>query len=977
MPVNFKATFETPILASYDAGEILNSDVLCEKIVQYYKETLKTGFPAGAPPTPFTTTEPNGRLMEEILKLYFQSKEIVALEAAIENIREGQQRTLEKEALLNADLLENGREQLELSQQIITLGLRLERILLGLIKLINNKIGQVTRIVESDIESIVDIDNLRQQGTNQLDSYIVRIETVREIPNLITNSLSDINVLNVAEKLSLVASIPTFLSTFLTELRTDASSGSILLQSTLKQLLQTISEIISILEVLKSRDVKGLEELALTNPEVRTIKENFEALNQESAILSRRLRKLKEQEGGLLNDINLQVTSKLENYTEQLKVKTSTLSKKTSRTEQKQTRLAFIKEKLEKVQEESEEKGRVIQEKLRRLEEITRVVQSVALIPPQLISLIGDIVNEGVTFAEEALEAGSKQALLFQQLGSIYAFEYDRINSQYRDLATNAKTGVNILTSLTDNIDDPVAVANAAAVSAIEIQTNIRTINENLSKSGISRFSQVILAPVYAGISGPFTISSFLESRRPKFNQIYIRAEDLFRRVETLTGRSRSNKFPKLENTISARELLVFLEKIFKKIEFIQARLERELETLGGEIVEIKERVEQKTKTLVENTFAPVAALIQSTREKANTIRERSEEQLRVSEDLQRISTAGVYLASAIKDGISLTSNISQGNFRLNENERVIDSLFANYIRTQRSLDGKSNLKSAISELITNSQPSVTNLTRDELEVFKQLQSIKDQWRIFESSYIILTAFINNPPPLDETLTIIRSSFANNRAVNSIRDRVVDFFELVSNTRNPIQVLNFIIALKLENFNIGPVENYLFSIEQSFPTFFPNIEGETGFLISVFRSIKKAFNRLKNKINVFVEKNIYNGLQQRIQRQRERIEAKAEARLKAAQEKQTDKEGVSLAAVINQSLKAFWAQATWVGAVQVQVINPGSSPILRLNVPADGGFANYIAEISKTMQAHLATVSGTYIQQTPVGPITLPWQGYI
>ena len=982
MPVQFKATFEQPLLADITAGQVFGGDTLAEKIAQYYNLTVQTGTPTGTIPGTgtFTTSAPREQLMANILKLYYKTADISLLRDNIEEIATNIDNLQSKGRELQTQLFQAIEDQKNLLQDLALVGIELERVIQTAIRAINNKVDQFNNIANSDVTLLLEQIAAQQIGpfVGLPDKYITKIEVIQALPDRVSGILNGLTPFNLAAKLQEITSIPTFILSLGTDLVGDLTLTGQILKSTLDKLSGLIQALIKVIEaVINPRlAIALLAELASSDPDIRSISEGLERVDRRTNDINKRLRANKRLRETILERITREVTSRIEKYQIILERKGQELALKNANVTKLQSKIQFIAEKVEVVNSEVKERVDKALEIVRLINDGIQTVQRILSIIPEAFRLIDDTVNEITSFVSQLEQEATQTVLQYEQLGSLYKNQYDQISSQFENLGTSVISGTEKLANLTNLINDPAATANALLFSARDIELNTRTVLRNLTEQSLNRYGTILLAPVFAGLAGPLDITEFLQRRSERYNQLYIRGQrlyydalDSYEQISALIdGRPYKKANRQLDadlfDKLSAKDFFIKLNKLFLKIEKIKVKLESKIAELTNRVERYREEAELKLKEYAKTVFKQQIAQVESAKEKANSIKEEVDEELQQKRDIFIIAEAIAYAAAGINDGVNIVNNIVQGNINLQPNEGPLNSLFRNY--------------SQLSRIIANERPDNTILNQ-----------IKKNWKQLDAVLLIAKLMEElTQQNADAILSQLRLSLANNQAVNSVRQAIVNFIEIIRSGADPLRLLNFVLDLRLEQFTVTPVQDYLYNVEQTFykpaRVFAKEILGteiQGSLIIKLFELLANYYKKVKRLIDNFIETKLVKPLEESLKKKQEKLEKQVEDKVKARLKKRVDAEGKFLTFALYQSLLAYWTGATWQGTGltgTVIVISPGTFPTPPANIPAEEGIANYVGEISRIFQQHITTITGTYILQLPppATPAIVPWVGY-
>ena len=985
MPVQFKATFEQPLLADITAGQVFGGDALAEKIAQYYNLTIQAGTPIGTAPGTgtFTTSSPREQLMANILKLYYKTADITLLKDNIEEIGTNINNLQEKGRILQSELLQAIDDQRILLQDLALIGIELERVVSTTIRVANKKAEEFSNIANSDVGLLFEQLAAQQLGpfVNLPDKYITKIETIQALPQRVNTIFEGITPFNLAAKLQELTSIPSFILTIGSDLVGDFTTVGQILKSTLDKLNNLMQDILRLIEALVNPKtaLTALADLVKNDPDIREIVQILDNINRRLDSINKRLRANKRLRETILERITREVTTRIEKYQIILERKGKELALKNANVTKLQSKIQFIAEKVEVVNAEVKERVDKALEIARQVDQVLQLIQRILQIVPETFRLVDDTVREITTFIEQLEQEATQTVLQYEQLGSLYQNEYNALSQQFEELGTSTIAATQKLGDLAGLINNPVATANAILVSAAEVEENIRQVSNLFTRQSLSRYSTVLLAPVFAGLAGPSDIANFLERRADRYNQLYVRGQrllhealDSYEELEALLNGTQYTKKqrtvdPNLFGKLSAKEFFVKLNKLFAKLDKVKIKLEAKVLQLTDRVERYRKEGEDKLKEYAKTIFKKQLAQVESAKEEADSIKAEVDDEIQQKRDILVLAEAALYAGSAISNGVNIANNLAQGNILFRNNESQLRSLFRNY--------------SEVSIRILDERPN------DAI-----LEAIKRSWLKLDAAILIgkLMEELTQQNAAD-ILNQLRLSVANNQAVNSVRQAIINFIEIIQSGADPLRLVNFVLDLRLEQFTLTPVQNYLYNLEQTFykpaRIFAREVLGandedlQGSLIIKLFELLQKYYIKVRQEIENFVATKLVKPLEEAIKPKEAKIKKQFEDKVKARASKRLDAEGKFLTFALYQSLLAFWTGATWqgVGVVgPVIVTSPGILPTPPANIPAEKGIANYVAEIARIFQQHLQTISGTYVLQLPppAAPQIVPWAGY-
>ena len=1015
MPVNFKTTFEQPLLQAFDNGQIFSGDDIAQYITQYYVSTIKTGIgPIGTPPNPYLTADTRARLMQDIISLYYQAKDIDLLQSNIGDTIENINNLTQKGAKLQQEITAVVRDVSQTAQEIALLPVEFIRLVESLIKFIKDAIDRVNILVTQQVVTLFDtVPFVNDEAfINSFEKYRVKLETIRDFPTTIQNIFSDITPFNAVDKINQFVQLPTFVTSLYTDAKNDFTSVGLLVADIGKKLEIAFIEILNIVRaIINPQDaIALLENLASSNTSLRTVLDKLKRFQERSDFLNKKLSKLNKKRDELFERVEREVNSRIEKYQKVVEDKAKELQAKISKALSTESKIKFIAETTKSVNDEiqriNKKIGPVVREIVKTLDRAQRIV----VLVQQLVSLINDIQTEIISFVNQIQAQATKTKQLFEELGSLYQNEYQNVLNLLEQEQQSFQLTATTLENLVSQTPNPAEGANSLAIAAQEIKTNTERLIANFNRRGLSRYLTIVSAPILAGSATYFDMEQFLEFNSRKYNSIYTRAQvivnsilDLYDEIKADIDKKpyvRQNR--KVEsvrdNALSTNELFKKLDKLFVKVDKVRELIQKKILELQELIQKYIDLAIKKAEEFFNRLLKPVTSFIDDKKEEINGKFNDIQAKLLEKKQLVYYSLAAGYAGLAAKDLAQFIANVVQGDYKYNSNEKLLRNGFNNYLQINRYIKKATAFEKITPQQFQNgfegilvgaasgTTSTLPNLTTQEQADKQKFDKILEYLRQLDS---VITIVLNIGNELQNNGEVIinqlRLSFANNATINAVRQTIIDIIELLRKFKTPLQLISFIKNIELKQFKLSGVATYLVSIEETF--FGRDVkdainslglknEIPDSIILYVLEKLQTVYNKIITTAENFIQTKLEE-VKDRIATKIEKAQEKAKKALETQIKKKADIDGKLLTAALYSSLVAFWAGATWnnpAGDIVI-VTSPGSVPP-PLNTPAEGGSSNYVSEITKALELHLKTIGGTYIQQTPQGPVTIPWIGY-
>jgi hypothetical protein len=1014
MAVNFTPTFKQPLTAAFDQGLVFSGTDIAKYITRYYVDTVKTGIgPIGTPPNPYLTADSRSNLMESILSLYYQTNDISNLQGNIKDLTTNINNLVNKGQKLQQSISSTVSDITQTTQLISRLPSEFIQLAQALITFIKNNVNSVDDLVNNQVVTLFDtIPFVDDEGfKTTFDKYKVKLETLKDLPTSLKTLMSDITPFNATEKIVYISSLPAFIGSLATDTRGDLSYVGLLISDVTKKLEIAFLELLNVIQAIidPQKSLQLLESLITTNTDLKKVYDKLKTFVTKQALLGNKLKKLNTKRDELLERVEREVNQKIDKYKKVIDDKIKALQTKIESAITTQNKIKFITETTKSVKGEitilANKVKKIINEivkNITRLQKILTIIQAVA-------SLINDIKNEVESFLKEVKTQATKTSMLFEQLGSLYQSEYNRVLDQIQSQQQGIQNTTNILVGLTDQLESPSQYVNNIALSISDINSSLTKAKSLFTQKGLDRYVGVAIAPILSGVSSYVNLKQYLEFSSKNYNVIFQKAQTTVNEALDLYDEIKADveKRPYVKVNrplVKIRDLALTSEDLFKKLEFLFTKLNKVKKLITDRIEKLQNDVQtyinlglEKTKAFFDKLLKPVNSFVDDKKRKIENKFEELQDKLVEKKQLINYSLAIGYAGLAVKDLGLLISNINQGSYRYNDNQKYLDNGFNNYLKINRYIQKaskyesitpqqfKNEIQSLVVESTTQSSTVAFSLTTEEQAQKNKFAKISTYLRELDSVIAILIN-LKDTVKVDGKLIIeqLKAEVISNSAIKYVNQIVIDFLELLKNFQSPLQIINFINSVDANQLKSSGSVTYLIALEETFFSKIKKILKEQGVVKDIpdsvvmylFTKIQTLYNNILNTVDVFIKDKIEElkaTINRKIEKIQDRVKKSAAKRLKSA----VDFEGKALTAALYSSLIAFWAGSVWTNPAGdvVTVTSPGSLPP-PLNIPSADGTTNYIDQISNALEFHLKTISGIYIQQTPQGPVTIPWIGY-
>lgn len=1007
MPTNFELTFTQPLLAQLDLGRIGGAQGYARAITNAYVRTLLTGLPAGSvpivlpapglnaiapPPFPIPAIPINNfdrrkRVMERILKTYFQAREFLPVRSNITETYRAIRGLLTKGKILKAELRRLTNEARQLSRDLRDLPKTLEEIKTAVILLIERERDRVELLYKGLYEFQVSVDPDAFQTIFQRE--LLLIDTIRNFRVTLNPSSFEqlINILNGLEtELNAIPDIAT---------EDDEQAVLDIKIYIRRQVLSILQRIVAIGNSLVAPEdyIDFYRDLVEEDVNLQPILVTVERYKQIKELLEPQIEKLERKKRDLLIKIRQTVTDKLAELKNHLRER---IKANAAKRDSKGKRAQFVTA------------ARTIQNTKKKYLSKIRMAKSVLRDTQSIIASTTSIIQKTTAFPA--------------QMELLYINEIERYVEPPFQGIRNLGSSINVNNLTTPITINPTQGIQDVGVEAEQLEAEINAYFER------SNINDPIIRKIFTKqiVTKLPSIDHFIEMFESKstrllqpflevvsINNDIVQIERSIKNIKKTLSANKPKSTPRYEppqfigpelQEISLYEMIrYYMDTIKLRVEKIQKDIRKAVAEVRAKIAEVSTRLISDVKDQL-ILLVPIKSDIVDKKNKVAIIKNKRDKiRDRKNQLIKRIRQIK-YGVRAVRSFTSVARNLSQRKLRYTENSSaintLIDSIYEIKILDAGSASTASTLrkeqakkKTDISdyyyglELLFDLYLEIKRVLKEgtllkELKLYVETQVntiFINDYRILYNQLVELSKLSDDPK---ELLKLIFSTNFNLRIFEESHIRTL-LFQLEDAFLGDIKVKYNLIA---ENSFVKRT----FVREQAYPS--ARYETEpvpTGtrkvFIIKPFeesmiaRAVAEIFNFLR-KILDFFKRELYDKLLKplidKIKEKINKIKESIAAELKVWLQRQANIDAKLMTIAFNLATRAFWTGFSWTSPNAVRYTCLSIGPFLPLTVRPDEGSSGLIRQISTRLRLQLAIMNGLVSPPPPTGIPPFPFIGY-